>query len=280
MKQIRYPFEAVLAAVFWLLAYLLGRNSGGDLGAFLAPKVGYFTRYQKIAADNIKLVFPEMPPPERARLLKKVWQNFGRAICEYPHLNKLEPTDKRLIKIVGKLPNTAKPTIYFSAHLANWEVMGVMISKMLDKPIVIAERPQNNPWVRWMIGHFRRRGRIISAAKGKQVMRHFVRILAAGGNIAYLIDQRERGHKIKFLGHQAEVNSSLAALALRFSAQVVPARLERTATNGFILILEPPLALSDNETADSLLSKMYKRVEEWIYQTPSQWLWFHRRWRD
>ena len=280
LRQLRYSLEALVAALFWSVAYLLGRRGGCAFGAFLAPLVGRFTRYQKIGAENIKMVFPRMSPAKRAELLRRVWQNFGRAICEYPHLGKLDPCDEQAIKVVGALPARGKPVVFFSAHLANWEVMGVALSRMLNKKVLIAERPQNNPWVRFMISRFRRHGQVIPVPKSKRLMREFMRVLSDGGSIACLIDQRERGRTIKFLGRDAQVNTGLAALALKVSAELAPVRLERTEDNNFVLTLEPPLKISGNESAASLLGKMYARIEEWIYRNPEQWLWFHRRWRS
>ncbi len=279
-ETIRYLLEGFLATLFWLICLALGRKRASALGAFLAPALGRVTRYGKIGRENIELVFPRMSAGERDLLLRRAWQNFGRVMAEYPHLDSIEPGGpggSGDVKIVGGLPKMDRPTIFFSAHLANWEVMGSLISKMLDGKIVVAERGQNNPWVRFLIARSRRRGRIISVEK-RHVLRHFARVLRRGGHIACLIDQRENGETINFLGHKATANSFVAALALRFSARVVPARLERVADNSFIFTLEPPLEIAEGETPRSLYAKMYARIEEWIYQTPEQWLWFHRRW--
>ena len=51
--------------------------------------------------------------------------SFGRTIGEYPHLNKIKIEDKSILKIdsIENLLNPTKMlTVFFSAHIGNWEL--------------------------------------------------------------------------------------------------------------------------------------------------------------
>ena len=274
-KQCGYLLELPLVLTIWLVFALLGRSLSCRLGALLACAIGPLTRYHSIARHNIQLALPHLYSKS---FITECWRNFGRTVAEYPHLGKITP---ELVECVGleHIPPQNQPTIYFSAHLANWEAMGTLISQLEARKIVVVERPQNNIWVRKIVHLWRKSGFITTVPKGREMVRRFSSILAKGGAVAALVDQRDRGDEVLFFNHYARVNTIIAALALKHKAVLIPARLERTATNGFIFTLEKPLTISPDDTPLLLTKKMYTHIEKWITQTPSQWLWFHRRWQ-
>ena len=79
-------------------------------------------------------------------------------------------------------------------------------------------------------------------------------------------------------------SSALAALALRFECDVLPARVERLAGAHFRLTVFPPLPLpsSGDHHADvaALMARVNTILEDWIRDRPEQWFWLHRRWPD
>jgi KDO2-lipid IV(A) lauroyltransferase len=79
-------------------------------------------------------------------------------------------------------------------------------------------------------------------------------------------------------------SSALAALALRFDCDVLPARVERLGGARFRLSVFPPLPLpcSGDQHADvaALMTRVNQVLEEWIRDRPGEWFWLHRRWPD
>jgi len=272
IKHTRYLLEAVGVLLLWGILVLLGRKLSGSFGSFLAVRMGKHTRYHQIAKDNIEKVFPAKAGDQE--FLNEIWSNFGRTVAEYPHLTKIYPES---VKIVGEYPKSTRPVVYFSAHLANWEIMGVLGAKLEKRKLLMAQRPQNNIWVRAIVSLWRSKAHIVTVPKGRTLVREFSEVLRKNGAIAVLIDQRDRGDTIRFFNRPALVNTLVASLALKHNALVVPTRIARI-NNEYTFTIEPPLKYPRNITPLALTQKMYERIEEWITQTPSQWLWFHRRW--
>ena len=77
---------------------------------------------------------------------------------------------------------------------------------------------------------------------------------------------------------------ALAALALRFDCDVLPARVERLTGAHFRLTVFPPLPLprSGDPQADAaaLMAQVNAILETWVRDRPEQWFWVHRRWPD
>jgi KDO2-lipid IV(A) lauroyltransferase len=76
----------------------------------------------------------------------------------------------------------------------------------------------------------------------------------------------------------------VAQLALRFNAEIIPARVERTSGANFRLTVFPPveLARTGDRQADTreVMRRVNAVIESWIRERPEQWFWLHRRWPD
>jgi KDO2-lipid IV(A) lauroyltransferase len=100
-----------------------------------------------------------------------------------------------------------------------------------------------------------------------------------------LADQKMNdGIPVPFFGRMAMTSSALAALALRFDCDVLPARVERLGGAAFRLTVFPalPLPRSGDHHADvaALMARVNRILEQWIRDRPEQWFWLHRRWPD
>jgi KDO2-lipid IV(A) lauroyltransferase len=77
---------------------------------------------------------------------------------------------------------------------------------------------------------------------------------------------------------------ALAELALRYDCPVVPARVVRLKGARFLLKVFPPLELikTGNHQADVVanMAQVNALIEQWVRETPEQWLWLHNRWPD
>jgi KDO2-lipid IV(A) lauroyltransferase len=100
-----------------------------------------------------------------------------------------------------------------------------------------------------------------------------------------LVDQKMNdGIAVPFFGHDVMTAPALAELALRYDCPVVPARVERLRGAHFKMTALPPLEMvrTGNHHADvaAVMAKVNALVEQWIRDTPEQWLWLHNRWPD
>jgi Kdo2-lipid IVA lauroyltransferase/acyltransferase len=76
----------------------------------------------------------------------------------------------------------------------------------------------------------------------------------------------------------------MARLARRYDVPVYGIRVTRIAGTRFRFGLEGPLELPRDTTGrvDVLgaTAAMNAVIERWVRETPGQWLWMHRRWRE
>src|SRR5262245_8900780 len=67
----------------------LGLDRAGRLGSVLMRSIGPRLRAHRVARANLKAAFPEKSDQEIERLLRGIWDNFGRVMAEYAFLDQL-----------------------------------------------------------------------------------------------------------------------------------------------------------------------------------------------
>src|SRR5215471_3837036 len=64
-----------------------------DVFAWVARTVGPWTGEHRIGRANLTAAFPEKTPDEIERILLGVWDNLGRVVAEFAHLDRLAVGD-------------------------------------------------------------------------------------------------------------------------------------------------------------------------------------------
>ena len=263
---------------------------GSALAGFLARRIGPRLGIHRRARANLQRAMPELGAAEVERTLCGMWDNIGRVIAEYPHLDKfrvyepggrIEIVDSHHIRDRGREPIGA---IFISAHFGNWEVLTLSATQAGLKVAEIY-RPADNPFVDRLIGHARRVMGSELVPKGAVAARRAVAAIRQGCHIAMLVDQKmNEGIAVPFFGHDAMTAPALARLALRYGSHVVPVRVERLPRAHFRIIAEPPIAYErtgdDERDTFNLLRQVNSVLERWIRARPDHWIWVHRRWPD
>ncbi|MDD3669578.1 MAG: lysophospholipid acyltransferase family protein, partial [Alphaproteobacteria bacterium] len=162
-------------------------------------------------------------------------------------------------------------------HLGNWEMYGAIptMDRFTLNPVY---RPANNPILDWLM--FRRRtGTLIP--KGVSGARLILDTLKKRQFVVMLCDQKLReGITIPFFGVPAKTPAAIATIALKMRVPILMAKCVRTAGGRFEAVVFP----LDNLPAgkdDAAVRAVMKRIngiyEDWIRETPEQYLWIHRR---
>ena len=91
------------------------------------------------------------------------------------------------------------------------------------------------------------------------------------------------GLPLPFFGRLAMTVTSVAQLALKYDAIVMPAYCIRTDNAAaFEITFEKPMDIIDtgetHKDIEANMRRINEKIESWIRKTPSQWLWLHRRW--
>jgi len=258
---------------------------GGAIGRLIGPHLGISNR----ARHNIKRAFPELSESDVAHVVVRMWDNLGRVAAEYSHLRNIrvfEPggrVETHGFEHMDRAVASGRRMIIFSGHIANWEI-GMLAAVQYGISVAQIYRAANNPLVDRMITRFRGdAGELIP--KGAVAARRAIATLRRGAHLTMLADQKMNdGIQVPFFGRPAMTASALAALALRFNCDVLPARVERLDGARFRLTVFPPLPLprtgDSHADAAALMAQVNAILERWIRDRPEQWFWVHRRWPD
>jgi KDO2-lipid IV(A) lauroyltransferase len=114
--------------------------------------------------------------------------------------------------------------------------------------------------------------------RGRPGLAQMLRHLKSGGTLAALVDVRANaGVPLPFFGQAALTATSMAELALRYDAILIPGYATRQADGiSFKAELEAPVPHSDPTTMTKALNRS---LEVRVRQNPEQWFWVHNRWK-
>ncbi len=286
-RYLLYMVEAFFFYLMMAVFYLLGPERGPQFSGFIARKLGPLLPVHRDGVKRLMMAMPETSPTDADAIIRRLWDNLGRTIGEYPHLPKFLPDAlPPRVEVIGAEAGraaAASGAIFFSAHLANWEVMSVAVTNSGIKGGIIY-RKVNNPMVDWFIYRMRR---LASPAKfipkGGDNSRRIIRHLKAGQSVMMLTDQKMReGVAVDFFGRPALTPAGAALLAARYRAALIPVSIERLPRSHFRVTIHPPLeqAATGDRQADMMenLARMNRCLEGIIRARPHEWLWLHRRW--
>lgn len=257
---------------------------GGWIGRTAGPRLGQ----NRKALRNLQRAMPENRPEENRRILRGMWDNLGRVIAEYPHLDEIcARLEGGRLEIVGlehvrDMLTDGRPGLMFGAHLANWEVPPYC-ARHTGLDLGVIYRAPNNPLVDTMLRRYRASAR--QYRKGKDGARDMIGLLRSGGHGAMLVDQKMNdGIAVPFFGRSAMTAPAIAQLGLRLGAVLVPTRTERLDGARFRIEVFPPLTIAStgDKLADEykIMCDINQVIEGWVRRRPEQWLWLHRRWPD
>ncbi|MCW2237558.1 lipid A biosynthesis lauroyl acyltransferase [Azospirillum canadense] len=287
-RRVGYPLEAAFVFGVAGLFRALPLDAASALGGWIGRTVGPLLPGTRTARRNMERAFPEKPRAEIDAILRGMWDNLGRVIAEYPHLDEIgDRGPGGRMEVVGgehidTLREDGKAGILVSGHLANWEVLTIA-SRKLGMELAVVYRAPNNPYVGALLNDLRGAASGTHIPKGAEGARTLLRVLTKGGHVGLLIDQKMNdGIPVPFFGRDAMTAPAGAQLALRLGIPLVPVRTERLGGARFrITVLppvEPPVTGDRNADVRILMERLNHLLEQWIRERPAEWLWLHRRW--
>lgn len=297
VRRVLHAVEAGFLHALFVIARVVPVDWASAAGGWIARTVGPWLPVSNTGRRNLRRAFPEKSEAEIEAILRGVWDNLGRTVAEYPHLQRIWDYDPERpaagrIEVVGveefvAMRDDGKPALIFSAHLGNWELLPLAASRY-DLTLSVVFRPPNNPHAAELVrriraeAHGREGGLLPSGVEGALAA---VDALERGEHLGMLVDQRfRRGILVPFFGRPAQTGTVLAKLARRFDCPVHGARVERLGGARFRVSLSPALEVPRTADAEADIAETMRRVtaliEGWVRERPDQWLWLHRRWKD
>jgi KDO2-lipid IV(A) lauroyltransferase len=290
------------AAVGWLAVAILKavrrtnrQRMANRLGRLLRT-VGPWLPEHRVGRANLAAAFPEKSHAEIEQILAGVWENLGRIGAEFAHLDRMKVLDferggeadviydQTSFDRFLAIRDSGKPTLVFSAHLANWEVPALAPAYYNVRSNLLYRRP-NIGGIADAVVEMRAgcMGNLIPTGLDAPI--RLANAIERGEHVGMLVDQHfVKGVDVVFFGRWAKANPLIAQLARHTGAAIRGVRVVRQPDgNSFWGELTDEIAPArDTEGKVDLQGTMQiitGIVENWIREHPEQWLWLHRRWR-
>jgi len=291
MKIIKYFFEFVTIISLFCIFKIIGLKNASNLGSVLGRFIGPLFRSKHITKQNIKIGLGELDQKKETEIINSMWSNIGRTFAEYPFLKdfKFNKINFDHIKIYGtkyldEIKKNNEPTIFYSCHFANFELMAMELDKFGIKCAAIY-RPLNNFFLNPLMEYLRMKYICPNQIpKGRMGMREIISKVKDGYSIALMVDQRvSEGPRTPFFNKLAHTTTIPAQLALKYNCKLVPISLERKEGPNFEMTIHEPYKIektgNDEEDTKNITLKINQIIEKMIITNPKQWIWSHNRWK-
>ena len=291
MKIIKYFFESVIIISLFCIFKIIGLKNASNLGSVLGRFIGPLFRSKHITKQNIKIGLGELDQKKEAEIINSMWSNIGRTFAEYPFLKdfKFNKINFDHIKIYGtkyldEIKKNNEPTIFYSCHFANFELMAMELDKFGIKCAAIY-RPLNNFFLNPLMEYIRMKYICPNQIpKGRMGMREIIAKVKDGYSIALMVDQRvSEGPRTLFFNKLAHTTTIPAQLALKYNCKLVPISIERKEGTNFEIDIHHPYKIektgNDEKDTKNITLKINQIIEKMIIKNPKQWIWSHNRWK-
>jgi len=250
---------------------------------------------RRIVMDNLRQVFGDrLSQPQMRRLARCFYGHFAKSIGE--NLAMMASSERRIagkVDVIGvehvlKAAEQGNGILILTGHSGNWELSAIaamlQFRKYQNRFHVI--RKSLAPGVEDIVfGRYRKAGlRIISPINA---LTGVFDALEKNDVVIFIMDQHavvgSKAIAVEFFGRAAGTNRSLALVARKSGAPVVPASSYRRPDGRHVMQFHHPL---DWISADSSREEIYLNtlgynqvLEKFVLDHPDQWLWIHRRWK-
>jgi KDO2-lipid IV(A) lauroyltransferase len=291
----RGPWRVVLSRAAQGLMGLAVRLPEPCMGAFSkgagAALAFFLKKRSRVARDFLRQAYPELPEPELGRRVRRAWAHFLSVAVEAERFQRRVPAEEirarfevRWCPGAQRVSDARRGAVIVTAHVGNWEVAPALAPWLGFDPFYAVAKPiRNRPFSKVVQRGRERLGVRLLPRRG--AMKDAERILAAGGSIGMLLDQRARKKPVlaPFFGRLARCDRSAGVLMRRLGAPVLLVACYRTERPlhyraEFFDCLEP--AELAGATPEAIAARINRTFEAMIRAAPDQYFWLHDRYKD
>lgn len=290
MTGLRHLVEAGMFAVLMAVTRFLPCRTVRGIGRF-AGDIGRLVdrRHHAVALANLTAALPDLDRKEVKRIARRCWRHFGEIMLDTLNFRKLGPEsiDQDVhyegLEHLQEAYSRGRGVLVFSGHFGHWELMALMQGH-IGLPLSIVARPLDNPRLERMLASLRGCSGNTLIHK-RNAIRAMMGAIRAGQGAALLIDQDARGDGVfvPFFGRPASTTPTLALLALRTGAPIIPFLTLPGPSGSWRIIYLPAMeadpAADRSREVERITAACTAMLEGWIRENPELWLWMHRRWK-
>jgi Kdo2-lipid IVA lauroyltransferase/acyltransferase len=281
---IEYAAVALVRTLVRLLPDFVVRAMGSTIGL-----ISYLVDapHRRVALANLAQCFPNRSEAERRAIARRTFRHFGQLLLE---LLRFGARDRaKMVEIEGAervrhAYAKGKGVLFFTGHFGFWELHAIHHGLAFE-PIGVIARALDNPRLNALLERIRgATGNHCIYREG--AVRRVLKTLHGGHGVAMLIDQHMHSPDaiwVNFFERQAATTSTLAALALRTEAPVIPVFALPLPGGRYKFVYEAPVEPPSGEGPEAVqefTQRCTDVLEMYVRRHPELWLWMHRRWRD
>ena len=239
-----------------------------------------------IVLKNLNIAFPKKNKKEKIKIAKNTYKNFLTFFEDTIEFKK-KPNKLDEIEVIGEeflieAIKSNKPIILMTAHFGNWEISPKFIVRRYKKPMAVIMREIENPKINKFFKKIRG-NEDIKLINKKRSSREIVKALIKEKRIlGILIDQHTNAStalKVDFFLPNTPFNPALSKLAKATKAVVIPG-FSYKKDNKYIIEFKPPREFTKNDTIEDFTQWQADTIKKMIISYPSQYYWFHNRWKN
>lgn len=295
-KKLKRAVEIAAVEALFAGARAMPRRFG--LSAFAALGVAgarVFERDRRRALENLAVAFPEVPAPIREALARASFRALGRNTFEALRLSGMSPSRirERVERVEGMQHfddayRAGKGIVVVTGHIGCWELMPAYFVSIGYPVSVVARRMKSERLNAKLVAMRSSVG--VSSLDRDENPRRMLETLRRGEILGVLIDQHTSvaGVYVPFFDRPAYTPTAAAKMALATGATILPMGTFMARNGRHVVHVAPPIpvdralrgAASKDAVVRALTTECSLAVERLIRLDPTQWVWFHHRWRE
>lgn len=286
-RDLVYYGLRVLLVIFRSLPYKLALAlgaGGGSLAWYLLPYE------RKIARENLALAFPEKTQAERDQIARGAYKNLGLNLAEGIQLDKIRDRIDEYVEVEGwenfdKAREEGKGGIYITGHIGSWEMMAGF-GALRGLPVTVIAKEVYDPRLDRLLVDLRNKNKMVTIHRDDpNITFKIAQVFAENRMLGILMDQdtRVRGVHCEFFGKKAHTPSGPAYLSLKFGIPIMGGYIYRMPSGKHKMVVLPPFHCESTGDMKADVLRETQRLNDmicsWIKEHPTEWVWFHRRYK-
>lgn len=271
---------------YWLgerLALLLPKKAAYSLSGLIS---GFYSRFLHADLAVIKVNFKEVLPQgvlerEGESGARELIRNFGFYLVDLFYARELSSDFvKRHVEIQGlshleEALGKKRGAILASAHVGNWEMGGMVVSR-LGYPVYTVAVPHQDLRIDGIFERRRETNGVTALRLGDSI-KELYRVLERNGVVALNGDRLYQGEgiRVSFLRRMVEMPRGLARLGTVTGAAVLPTFFLMKQRNEYLLEIQSPLEFQEEAQC---VQQFARRLEDVVRRYPTQWFIFQPFW--
>lgn len=248
-------------------------------------------KHRRVAELNLDIAFGnKKSPSEKKLLIRRAYKGLLFTLIDFVKNQGIEKEelDKKIeFKDAHFLQDALKENrkvIIMTAHYGNWELLSLSIASKFT-PLSIVGRDLDSKVMNEILVKNREQFDVELLSK-TGAMKGMVKALKQNRPIGILVDQNTNDNEgviVNFFGEKVRHTPSVAVLARKFDALIIPAFIHTYDYNDYIVTFYEPIEFEESENKEDDIVRCVQKqsdiTQHIIEKKPDEWFWFHKRWK-